>query len=112
MKLSIEPGTAPLTTGQDSVVRIGKSRVTLDTVVYAFNDGANAEEILERYPSLQLANIYSVIAYYLRHRADVEAYLAEREQRAQEVRQRIETQQGDLAELRGRLLARQQSACE
>jgi len=59
-----------------------------------------------------LADLYAVIAYYLRHRADVEAYLAEREQRAQEVRQRIETQQGDLAELRGRLLARQQRTCE
>ena len=40
---------------------------------------------------------------------ELEAYLAEREQRAQEVRQRIERHQGDLADLRRRILARQQS---
>ncbi|PYS09696.1 MAG: hypothetical protein DMG17_26380 [Acidobacteria bacterium] len=91
MKLSIEPGTAPLTTGQDSVVRIGKSRVTLDTVVYAFNDGANAEEILERYPSLQLADIYSVIAFYLRHRTEVDTYLKDREAFRVEVRRENES---------------------
>ena len=90
MRLSIEPETAPLTTGQDGVVRIGKSRVTLVTVVYAFKDGANAEEILERYPSLQLANIYSVIAYYLRHRTEVDTYLKDREAIRTEVRRENE----------------------
>src|SRR6185436_6416020 len=90
MKLSIEPETAPLTTDED-VVRIGNSRVTLDTVVYAFNDGANAEEILERYPSLRLADIYSVIGYYLHHRAEVDAYLKDRQAFAAEIRRQNES---------------------
>src|SRR5260370_39512898 len=79
MKLSIEPDIPPLTTNQRGVVRIGKTRVPFDTVVYAFNHGAKAEEISERHPSLQLADIYSVIGYYLRHPSEVDAYLKDRE---------------------------------
>ena len=52
--------------------------------------------------------VYAVIAYYLRHRSEVDGYLARREQKAEEVRQRIESQQGDLSEIRARLLARRQ----
>jgi uncharacterized protein (DUF433 family) len=105
MKLSIEPETAPLTTDQDGVVRIGNSRVTLDTVVYAFNDGANSEEILERYPSLELADIYSVIAYYLRHRTEVDEYLKDREAFRAEVRHENESRFPNTG-LRERLMAR------
>jgi uncharacterized protein (DUF433 family) len=79
----------------------------VDLVIHAFQDGATPEAIVQRYPTATLADIYAVIAYYLRHREDIEAYLAEREQQAQEVRQRIESHQGDLADLRGRLLAHQ-----
>jgi hypothetical protein len=83
--------------------------VLVELVIRAFQDGATPEAIAQRYPTATLADIYAVIAYYLRHRQEVEAYLAEREQRAQEVRQRIEHHQGDLADLRRRILARQRS---
>lgn len=105
MKLSIEPETAPLTTGQDGVVRTGKSRVTLDTIVYAFNEGANAEQILERYPTLRLADIYSVIGYYLRHRTEVDTYLKDREAFRSEVRRENESRFPSTG-LREKLLAR------
>jgi uncharacterized protein (DUF433 family) len=88
-------------------LRVGHSRVLVDLVIRAFQDGATPEAIAQRYPTATLADIYAVIAYYLRHREDIEAYLEEREQRAQEVRQRIEHHQGELTELRSRLLARQ-----
>jgi hypothetical protein len=81
----------------------------LELVMRAFQDGATPEAIAQRYPTVTLADIYAVIAYFLRHREDIEAYLAEREQKAQEIRQRIERHQGDLADLRSRLLARQRS---
>jgi hypothetical protein len=83
--------------------------VLVELVVRAFQDGATPEAIAQRYPTATLADLYAVIAYYLRHRQELEAYLAEREQRAQEVRQRIESQQGDLADLRRRILSRQRS---
>jgi uncharacterized protein YhbP (UPF0306 family) len=63
------------------------------------------EAIVQRYPTLTLSETYAAIAYYLYHREDIELYLAERETRAAEVRQRIESRQGELAQLRARLLA-------
>ena len=89
---------------------MGRSRILLELVIHAFQDGATPEVIAQHYPSATLADIYAVIAYYLRHREDIEAYLADREQQAREVRQRIESHQRDLADLRARLLARQRSA--
>jgi uncharacterized protein (DUF433 family) len=109
MEIILQTEGPPLRRDASGAFRIGHSRVLLELVIRAFQDGATPEAIAQRYPTPTLADIYAVIAYYLRHREDIEAYLAEREQQAQEVRQRIESQQGDLADLRGRLLARQRS---
>src|SRR5436305_12943154 len=98
----------PLRRDGAGALRVGHSRVLLELVIRAFQAGATPEAMAQRYPTAALADIYAVIAYYLRHRADVESYLVERAQQAHEVRQRIESQQGDLAALRGRLLARRQ----
>jgi uncharacterized protein (DUF433 family) len=65
---------------------VGKTRVTLDTVVSVFNQGATAEEIVNRYPSLNLADVYATIAFYLKHQSEVEAYLQQRQQQAQKIR--------------------------
>ena len=106
MSLVIVDTPIPLKTDADGVVRVGNTRVTLDTVIAAFKEGAMAEEIVSQYPSLLLADIYAVIGYYLQHQAEVEAYLSQRQQRANEVRKQNETrfnQQG----IRQRLIARQ-----
>lgn len=97
-----------LETDADGVVRVGNTRVTLDTIVLAFAEGATAEEIAQQYPSLQLADIYSVIAYYLRHRSAVEAYLRQRAQQAEQVRSHNETR-FDPSGVRDRLLTRRAS---
>lgn len=81
----------------------------VELVLHAFQDRATPEAIAQRSPTATLADIYAIIAYYLRHRQELDAYLAEREHRAQEVRQRIERHQGDLADRRRRLLAHQRS---
>jgi uncharacterized protein (DUF433 family) len=88
-------------------VRVGGSRVLVELVLRAFQEGATPEAIAQRYPTTTLTDIYGVIAYYLRHRAEMEAYLTTRERQSQEVRERIEAQQRDTAALRQRLLARQ-----
>ena len=84
--LPITQEAAPLTTDPTGVVSIRGTRVTLDTVVYAFREGASAEEIACRYPSLNLPDAYAVIAYYLHHQRVVDEYLVEREREAEEVR--------------------------
>lgn len=84
---------------------IGETRVTLDTVVAAFREGATAEEISQQYPVLRLADVYSVIGYYLRHRDVVDSYIDSRLSQSAEVRRENETR-FDPTGIRDRLLAR------
>ena len=86
MNLVIASEPVPLETNVDGVVQVGKTRVTLDTVVAAFKQGMTAEEIAYRYPSLKLADVYATIAFYLNHQQEVETYLQQRKKHAQEVR--------------------------
>jgi uncharacterized protein (DUF433 family) len=102
----IQTEAPPLLEDSSGALRVGQSRVLLELVIRAFQDGATPEAIVQRYPTTTLTDIYAVVAYYLRHQEDVDAYLAERENRSGEVRQRVESRQGDLGELRRRLLAR------
>ncbi len=108
MTLTIATETVPLVTDVDGVIRVGKTRVTLDTVISAFLDGATAEEITHQYPSLDLADVYSVIAYYLRRRAEVDAYLQRRREQAEKIREQNESR-FDPSGIRERLLARRAS---
>jgi uncharacterized protein (DUF433 family) len=95
----------PLTADAHGVLRVGNTRITLETVLAAFADGATAEEIVQQYASLQLADVYSVIGYYLRHTAEVDAYLQQRHQQRETVRQQNEGR-FDPHGVRERLLAR------
>jgi uncharacterized protein (DUF433 family) len=65
----------PIHTDADGVVRVAGTRVTLDTIVAAFDAGATAEEISQQYSWVPLADVYSVITYYLRHKSEVCSYL-------------------------------------
>jgi uncharacterized protein (DUF433 family) len=105
LSLIIATEPVPLQAGPDGVVRVGRTRVTLDTVVAAFTEGATAEEIVQQYPSLSLADVYSVIGYYLRRRSDVDAYLRQRRQDADKTRKDNQSL-FDPSGVRDRLLAR------
>lgn len=98
--------SVPLVTTEEGVIRVGNTRVRLDTVVYAFNEGYTAEEIVTQYPSLTLSDIYAVIAYYLTDRVAVDAYLSERAEHAQTIRTEIESKP-EYRAFRPRLVARQ-----
>lgn len=108
MSLEIAAETVPLRADADGVVRVGRTRVTLDTVVAAFKDGATAEEIVNEYPSLRLPDVYSVIGYYLRRKDEVEDYLQQRQREAQKVRKQNEAR-FDPEGIRDRLMARETS---
>ena len=105
MSLVIEAQPVPLTTDAEGVVRVGGTRVTLDTVVYAFNQGATAEEIVQRYSTLRLEDVYAVIAYYLHAHTEVDSYIWHREHRAADVRRENE-RLFEPSGIRERLLAR------
>jgi uncharacterized protein (DUF433 family) len=112
MTLAIVAESAPLQANEDGVFLVGKTRVTLDTVIAVFNQGATAEEIVYRYPSLNLADVYATIAFYLNHQSEVESYLQQRRQKSQEIRA-MNQARFDPQGLRDRLLARrtEQEAC-
>src|SRR5690349_3752405 len=81
---------APIRKDDAGVWRIGKTRVRLETVIEAFRAGSAAEEILLKYPSLELMDIYAVITYYLWHRDEVDEYLEKSRTRTEEVRRENE----------------------
>jgi len=111
MTLSITADPIPLKMDADGVARVGGTRVTLATVVTAFEEGLAAEEIMHQYPSLQLADVYASIGYYLRHRPEVEAYLCEQRREAEEVRKQNEARFPSHG-IRERLLARRAAMAE
>jgi uncharacterized protein (DUF433 family) len=103
--LTTEP--IPLVSGPDGVMRVRGTRVTLETVMAAFAEGATAEEIAQRYPSIPLADMYQVSGYGLWHSAELEPYLARRRQEVLETR-RLNEFRWPPAGIRDRLLARRQ----
>lgn len=105
MSLTVEPQPVPLTTTAQGVVLVSGTRVPLETVIWAFSQGATPEEIAQDFPTLSLANVYSVVAYYLSNRDEVDAYVATQSARSAEVRAANEAR-FDRTGIRERLLAR------
>lgn len=103
--MTAEPQPVPLSADTHGVMRVGGTRVTLDILVRAFRSGSSPEEIREQYPTLDLADIYSVLAYYLRHTAVVDAYVAEQEAQRNQVHNEMTTR-FPTEGIRARLLAR------
>lgn len=51
------------------------TRVSLDSLVYAFHNGQTAESIAQSFPLLSLEQVYGAITFYLAHRSEVDRYL-------------------------------------
>lgn len=98
----------PLETDADGVIRVSQTRVTLDTIVTAFKEGATAEEIAQQYPTVPLADVYYVIGYYLRRKDEVEAYLGKREKEANQLQNQMEARFNPVG-IRERLTAKQKN---
>ncbi len=105
MSLVTDHTLIPLAPDADGGIRVGGTRVTLETLVAVFMAGATAEEIVQRYPSLDLGDVYVVIGFYLHHREEVEEYLRRRQDQGRQARNRQEVR-FDQSGLRERLLAR------
>lgn len=106
MELMITVEPIPLQADTEGTFRVGGTRVTLETIVTAFKEGATAEEIAYQYPSVKLADIYAVISYYLRQQPEVDTYLEQVALEANELRKQMEAR-FDPTGVRDRLLARQ-----
>src|SRR5438105_3238521 len=101
----IESIPSPLRVDEGGIIRVGPTRVTLDTVIGAFLDGDSAEDIAHHYPALELADVYGTITYYLAHRDELDAYLRAEAAETAQLRREMEAR-FDTRGLRERLLRR------
>lgn len=103
-ELSLHAEAPPLRVDEGGAVRVGKSRVSLDLVVEQYENGMTPDDLVRAYDTLDLADVHAVIAYYLRHRDEVRAYLKRREEEAKTLRAKIEAERPRVS--REELLAR------
>jgi len=82
----------PFRMDEAGAVRIGDTRVSLDVVVEQYENGMTPEDMVRAYDTLDLADVHAVIAYYLRHRDEVRAYLKKRREEAEALRATIEAE--------------------
>jgi predicted DNA-binding antitoxin AbrB/MazE fold protein/uncharacterized protein (DUF433 family) len=94
----------PLRMDEGGVIRVGRSRVSLDVVVEQYENGMTPEDMARAYDALELADIHAVVAYHLRHRNEVNAYLKRRIEEAEALRARVEAERPRVS--REELLAR------
>lgn len=106
MSLVVHSDPPPLRMDESGAIRVGTSRVLLELVIHACDDGATPEAVVQMYPTLDLADVYAVFAYYLRHRAEIQEYLRERDEQAQDIRRQLGPHARDMAEVRDMLLKR------
>ncbi len=100
--------SVPLSIDHAGVLRVNGTRVSLDSVIFAFNEGSTPEEIAQQYTTLNLADIYAVISYYLQNQAEVIEYLQRRKKQRAELKKEVESQ-FDPQGIRDRLLARKRT---
>lgn len=60
---------------RDSAYMVSGTRVSLDSIVYAFLSGQSAEGIAQAFPVLTLEQVYGAITFYLAHRDELDRYL-------------------------------------
>ena len=67
----------------EGAYRVGGTRVSLDSLVCLFREGISAEGMVESYPALTLEQVHGALAFYLAHRKEVDAYLAQGQRAAE-----------------------------
>jgi uncharacterized protein (DUF433 family) len=72
---------------REGTYRMSGTRVSLDSIVYAFLRGAAPESIAQSFPALTLEEVYGAIAFYLAHQTEIDAYLQEGEREFEALRQ-------------------------
>ncbi|MDX1991787.1 MAG: DUF433 domain-containing protein [bacterium] len=82
--------TIPLRTDEHGAIRIGNTRVLLELVIHAYYLGETPESIVDSYPSLTTADVYAVIGYYLANREEIDTYVRQRDEQAEQIMREME----------------------
>lgn len=83
------------------------TRISLDSIIYAFRKGLLPERIAQSYPLLDLEKVYGAITFYLANRSDIDAYLISEEQEFDAMPQPLQI---DAPALHQKLIAAKESA--
>jgi uncharacterized protein (DUF433 family) len=70
---------------RDGVYYVRATRISLDSIVYAFREGCAPESIREDFEGFGLPQVYGAIAFYLDHQSEVDSYLTRRKQQWDEL---------------------------
>jgi uncharacterized protein (DUF433 family) len=89
---------------------VAGTRISLDSVVYAYWQGHSPEMIAQSFSALSLEQVYGAIAYYLRHREAVDASIQKAEQRGEALRQELRQQDPAFYERLAQAKAQKQAA--
>jgi uncharacterized protein (DUF433 family) len=106
VRLNLEPRPVPLTPIEGGVLRVTGTRIPLERIVECYKAGETPEGIVDSFDTLRLADVYAVISFYLDHKEEVEEYIREQEEQAEELRRLIEASQPARPGFREELLAR------
>jgi uncharacterized protein (DUF433 family) len=79
----------PLHMDGHGAIRVRDSRITLDVLVDDFESGASPDEIAQSYDTLDRADVYIALAYYLHHKEELLAYFKRREEEASEIERKL-----------------------
>jgi uncharacterized protein (DUF433 family) len=98
----------PLETNAQGVIRIKGTRVSLDSILHAYyEDGATAEEIVLRFPTCAIEDIYTILSWALNNRDIVSDYLSSQLARRKQIESELREEYPSSG-LRQRLLARKE----
>jgi uncharacterized protein (DUF433 family) len=98
--------SVPIRTDEHGDIRVGGTRVLLDVIIVSYQQGESPEQIHEGFPTVNLADIYAVITYYLNHREEVDTYIRQREEAGEQLRRRMEAEHPEIFELQNQLRER------
>jgi uncharacterized protein (DUF433 family) len=98
--------TVPLRTDEHGSIRVGGTRVLLEVIIACYQQGDTPERINEGFPTLKLADIYAVVAYYLENREQVDAYMRQQDEAGERIRKKIEAEHPEVFSLQNKLRER------
>ena len=91
-KFPLEPRPVPLTELDNGVLRVTGTRIPLERIVEHYRAGQTPEQIVEAFDSLRLADVYTLIGFYLENRAAVDEYVREMDELGDEMERKIKAE--------------------
>jgi uncharacterized protein (DUF433 family) len=110
--ITIHSDPVPLRVDDTGTIRVANTRITLDVLLGFLLAGVTPEQMVsaDYYPAMALADVHAILAYYYRHKAEIDEYLQRRREEADRLQAEIQATQPCFEEVKARLLAKRKAA--